>query len=849
MADRETLFPFEPTKDLPNSEDQTDTFFAEVILPLPLPRLFTYRVPRDLNYLVQVGSRVVVQFGKKKVLTAIVYQLHNTPPKDYQAKYLLELLDELPVANRYQLKLFGWMAEYYMCTLGEVMNAALPSGLKLSSESRIQFNPDFDYEQHKTNLEPNAKILLEALRENDSLSYDEASEVIGTGSIYKLLKTLIAHRAIILFEEVKEKYRPRIIKKVRLRPEVFSTAEKLEQVFETLKKSVRQQELLLTYLKKIPVLTEPDSNSFGLEKAELLGNIPANRSALSNLVSKHIFEEFEITVSRFGLLENKEQVEVELSAMQQMARENIVNLFNSKDFVLLHGITGSGKTEIYINLIQQVLATGSQVLFLLPEIALTTQIVGRLVRVFGNSVGVYHSRFSDNERVEVYRGVQEGRFQFVVGVRSSIFLPFDNLGLIIVDEEHEGSYKQQDPAPRYNARDMAGVLALFHHAKLLLGSATPSFETSYQARSGKWGLVELKERYGNATLPDIKTIDLKAERQAKTMKNNFSSELLAAIENAFNLGEQTILFQNRRGYAPYLNCLDCGWIPKCINCDVSLTYHLKANELRCHYCGHHEDVPKTCPSCKSSRIKSVGYGTEKIEEELQLILPNLSVARMDLDTTRKKNSFNELIEDFENGKINVLVGTQMVSKGLDFDKVSLVGIFDIDRMIHFPDFRSHERTFQLITQVSGRAGRREKRGLVLIQTTKPDHFLLQLVKDHNYNALYETEIVEREKYFFPPFARLIKLTVKHEEEDVVQQAAKYLAEKLKAQLSAPRVLGPEAPLIVRIRNLFLQDILVKLDRDTANLKAIKQLIINEVAEMLSKPEFKKVQVSTDVDPA
>ncbi|MES2387323.1 MAG: primosomal protein N' [Bacteroidota bacterium] len=827
---------------------QPETRFADVILPLPLPALFTYRVPADMNAEVQVGSRVIVQFGKKKVMTAVIAGLHTVPPKEYQAKYILELLDTEPTVTPIQLRLFGWMAEYYLCAVGDVMNAALPSGLKLSSESRIQFNPDFDIDLYYDTLEPDEKKLIDALQQADSLLYDEAADTAGVKNIYKLLKQLIGKRAIILFEQVKEKYKPKVIKKVRLYDEFFSSEARLNQLFTQLERSPKQVAMLMTYLQKVPVFNNPDLNAKGLEKNTILGEEKANRAVLSALVTKRVFEEFTEQISRFEDIAADENAEIILSEPQERVRRNITEIFESKDVALLHGITGSGKTEIYIQLIQQVLDGGSQVLFLLPEIALTTQIVSRLRKVFGSKMGVYHSRFSDNERVEVYRGVRNGTYNFVVGVRSAIFLPFDNLGLIIVDEEHETSYKQADPAPRYNARDMAVVLNSFHQGKLLLGSATPSIETYFHASSGRWGLAELSSRFGNAPLPDIKLVDLKAERNAKTMKNNFSSTLLDALEQNARDNKQSILFQNRRGYSPYMNCLDCGWIPKCINCDVSLTYHMAAHELRCHYCGHYEAPPSNCRACGRTRLKTVGFGTEKIEEELQLLMPDLRIQRMDLDSTRKKHSFQDIISDFETGKTDVLVGTQMVSKGLDFDNVTLVGIFDVDRMIHFPDFRSHERTFQLLTQVSGRAGRRKSQGRVLIQTGNIEHNLLKKVLNHDYAGLYEEEIAERKKFYYPPFSRLIRLSIKHEDEISCHSGANKLADKLKAQLTVRSVLGPETPLISRIRNLHLQEIMIKIDRESGGLKGAKQIIVSAIAALTAEKEFRALQVIPDVDP-
>jgi primosomal protein N' (replication factor Y) len=565
------------------------------------------------------------------------------------------------------------------------------------------------------------------------------------------------------------------------------------------------------------------------------------------LIEKGIFEQFEIVVSRFGDDMPVEPVKIELTEVQQEVSNQILSNFQEKDVVLLHGITGSGKTEIYIDLIQQVLAGGSQVLFLLPEIALTTQIVVRMKRVFGDKMGVYHSKFSDNERVEVWRGVLEGKYQFVVGVRSAVFLPMDNLGLVIIDEEHESSYKQYDPAPRYHARDVGIMLGLKQGAKILLGSATPSLESYYQATTGKYGLVTLNQRYGNAQLPDIHLIDLKAERKAKTMKNDFSGTLCKHIEHNLAIGEQTIIFQNRRGYSPYLNCQECNWIGECEQCAVSLTYHLDSKELRCHYCGHKEEIPRACPVCGSGKIKTVGFGTEKLEDDLRIMYPAARVQRMDLDTTRTKNAYQTILGEFEQGNTDILVGTQMISKGLDFDRVSLVGIFDADRMIHFPDFRAAERAFQMLTQVSGRAGRREKKGLVLIQTNNTQQSLLHKVVNNDYMGYYNDEIKEREGYFYPPFTRVISITVKHEEQDKAEKAAHWLANKLLEKLGKARVLGPEKGMVERVRNKFLFDILLKLEKDKLNIKAAKVFLQEQIDEVMLQREFRGIFVVVDVD--
>ena len=824
-------------------EEET-TVFADLILPVPIPKLFTYRVSRAMSGTIKVGARVIVQFGKNRVMTAVVANLHHTPPTNYQAKYILELLDEEPLVMTSQLELFRWMAEYYLCNIGEVMNVALPSGLKITSQSKVQYNPDFDYDQLLTEDEA---ALLEEIKKHQSLSYEEVARLMEGTNVTTVIKSLVGKRAVILFEQVKEKYKPKIARKVRLTPAYANGAAVMELV-RKLEKQTKQQEVLLRYLSYIPVQNNPDLNQKGLDKSIFTQEEDSLSSSLSTLIKNGVFEQFEITVSRFADLPDTPTVEINLSASQQRAVGQIQDHFQDKEVVLLHGITGSGKTEVYIHLIKQALESGTQVLFLLPEIALTTQIVVRLRKVFGDEMGIYHSKFSDNERVEVWKGIIEGKFQFVVGVRSAVFLPFTNLGLIIVDEEHETSYKQFDPAPRYHARDVAVVMAYMHHGKVLLGSATPSLESYYHAQTGRYGLVEMFERFGDAALPEFLLIDIKLEKKQRKMKNEFSSVLLDYMAYNLEHNEQTILFQNRRGYSPYIQCEECNWIAECSNCDVSLTYHMKVAELRCHYCGHKEEVPRTCPNCGSPKVKTMGFGTEKIEDELHLIYPQARVQRMDMDTTRAKNAYQQIIQDFEAEQIDILVGTQMISKGLDFGNVSVVGIFDADRMIHFPEFRASERAFQMLTQVSGRAGRRAGRpGKVLIQTHNPSQQLLHWVIQNDYRKMYDTEISEREQYNYPPFTRLVKLIVKHADRDTSQRAAAQLAEKLLSELGRSRVLGPEPPLVERVRNQFLFEILIKLEREKINFKAAKSFIQDKVTDILTDKTLKNVNIVIDVD--
>ncbi len=829
------------------------TLFADVILPLPLPRLYTYRVPFELNDQVVIGGRVLVQFGAKRTLSCIVAAVHQMPPAAYQAKYILEFIDDAPVVTQPQLKLFAWIAEYYLCTLGEVINAALPSALKLSSESRVQLHPAFEPDTHPYPLGEQEQKVVDALssgqEEGKSLTFTEVGEVLGIASFHKYIKSLMQKDVVFLFEHLKDKYAPKVVKKVRLVHRYVAEAA-LEELFGQLASKAKQLDVVMRYLQRVPVYQNEHANHRGMDKAALTSAPHLSPSAVNTLIKNGVLEQFDQIVSRFPLDEDDAEANMHftLTEAQTEARDAVMREFQTKDIVLLHGVTGAGKTEIYIDLIKQALDGGGQVLYLLPEIALTAQIVTRLMRVFGSRLGVYHSKFSDNERVEVWNGVLAGRFQVVVGVRSAVFLPFDNLALTIVDEEHESSYKQYDPAPRYNAREVALMMAHFQGSKTLLGSATPAVETYYQARAGRYGLVSLTKRFGEAGLPEIVLVDTRKSREQKTMLNHFTPELMAEMESKLAQQEQVILFQNRRGYAPFINCLDCGWIPKCTNCAVSLSYHKQAHELRCHYCGHHDRMPAQCPACGSRNVKTVGFGTEKIEDDLKVMLPGAQVQRMDLDTTRAKNAYQQIISDFEQQKTNVLVGTQMVTKGLDFANVSLVGIINADSIIHYPDFRAHERAFQMFVQVSGRAGRKGKKGRVIIQTADPEQVIFDKVMRNDYLEFYEYEITQRREHGYPPFMRIIRLTVKHVDVAVGERAALLLTQELVDRLGREAVLGPEAPYIFRIRNFYLQEITIKLSREHTVLKAAKADIMAAMDVVRDQKEFKQVRLAADVDP-
>jgi len=689
--------------------------------------------------------------------------------------------------------------------------------------------------------------VLEALEEREHLSYDEIAQVTGLKNVYHLIKSLGQKGAILLFEQLVEKYKPKKERRIRLHSSLQLDLLSVETIFQKLEKKEKQLDILMKYLREVPLNELAARNEAGLPKA-VLGSEGLSLSALSTLVKNGIFEEFDRAVSRFGEEQAATTPFDDLTPLQQEKLGELHRQFEKKTTVLLHGITGSGKTELYIRLIQQVLEEGGQALYLLPEIALTTQILRRLKKVFGDQIGVYHSKYSDNERVEVWRGVLQGRFPVVVGVRSAVFLPWDNLSLIIVDEEHEPSYKQFDPAPRYHARDTAIVLGQLHHARVLLGSATPSIESYHNAVFEKYGLVTLDSRFADASLPSTALVDLKEERKRKRMHGDFSPALLEAVEATIGAGKQVILFQNRRGYAPYLHCDDCANIPKCPNCSVSLTYHMYRQELQCHYCGFREPLPSHCEACGSAKIKTIGFGTEKLEDDLKVLLPQGRISRMDLDTTRTRTHYEELIESFENGDINVLIGTQMVTKGLDFGNVELVGILDIDRIIHFPDFRSHERAFQMMVQVSGRAGRRSGSGRVLIQTTNPEQPVFYLVTTNDYKRFYQMEIMERENFHYPPFVRMIRITFRNEDKQMAFETAHHYQKLIKDTLGGHRILGPQEPLIARIRNQYHQEITLKLEKEGLSIPKVKEFLLQKMEELQQDKIFRQTSVIFDVDP-
>jgi primosomal protein N' (replication factor Y) len=816
--------------------------FVDVILPVPLPRLFTYCVPPEMAEIPEPGIRVVVPFGKKKQYSGIVFSVHQNKPKDYETKPILSILESSPIVTSAQLAFWEWMAEYYQCTLGEVYKAALPSGLKLESETRVYYNPD--YVQLDDLPEKATKTLL-FLSEKKVCTVQEINTFLGQKSSMPLLHKLMEEGAVFVSERLKESYKAKTENHLRI-AEPYRTEQKLHEAFNVLEKAPRQLNLLMTLIQKAGGAGNALKGQ-SVARKELLEENSSATAALNELIKKDIFEQFPMEIGRLDLSKDKIQQKSSFSPAQHKAYEEIEKAFEQQTVVLFHGVTSSGKTEIYIHLIEKHLSRGEQVLYLLPEIALTTQITTRLKRHFGNKLGIYHSKFSSEERVEVYRDLLENQnYQVILGVRSSIFLPFNNLGLVIVDEEHEHSFKQFDPAPRYHARDAGIMLAHKHKAKVLLGTATPAIESYYNAQKGKYALVELKTRHEDIQLPRILVADTREARRKKQMKSHFTPLLLEHIQQSLDDKQQVILFQNRRGFSPFLECNVCSWVPKCNYCDVSMTYHKKMNQLVCHYCGHTVTTPSTCNACGSPALSTQGFGTEKIEEEIKLMFPESRVSRMDLDTTRSKKSYQKIISDFEDGKVDILIGTQMITKGLDFDNVSVVGILNADNMLNIPDFRAFERGFQMMAQVSGRAGRKNKQGTVVLQTSSPDHPIIGYVVENDYQTMYRTQIEERQLYKYPPYYRLINLTLRHKNKGVVEKAADELAARLRA-IFRDRVLGPQEPPVARVQNLYLTRIILKFEKGHAP-SYVKQLMNDATNAILSQPQWKYVTIQTDVDP-
>ena len=812
--------------------------FVEVILPLSLAKTFTYSVSASEYDYVKKGMRVAVPFGKSKIYTALIIDIHQNKPSLYEAKEIHQILDEKPIVNEIQIGHWQWIASYYMCAIGDVYRGAMPSALLLESETIIsQKQEGFVDESLLTDDE---FLIYQALQQQNSLKVQDIMNILNKKNIFPIIQKLIDKNILVLQEQMLETYTPKLIRYVKLHAK-YESNDGLAELLEILKSANKQKYIVLTYFQ----LSASEKKPITVKK--LIEVAKSTAAIVKTLIDKEIFEEYFLQVDRISFSGKTKEEQLQLSEAQQTAFQEIKQSFVQKEVCLLHGVTSSGKTEIYIKLIEEYISEGKQILYLLPEIALTTQLVGRLRDYFGNNVAVFHSKYSNNERVEVWQQVLEHspKAQIVIGARSALFLPFSNLGLIIVDEEHEQTFKQVDPAPRYHARDASIVLANSHKAKVLLGSATPSIETYYNSQSGKYGLVEIFERYGRVKMPKIELVDLKDKYFRKQMSGHFSDTLIQEITTALSLGEQVILFQNRRGFSPVIECLTCGHVPQCPQCDVSLTYHKYKNQLRCHYCGYSMAKPTNCHNCTSVHLTTKGFGTEQIQQELVELFPNAKVGRMDQDTTRGKFGFEKIIDSFKNQEVEILVGTQMLAKGLDFDNVSLVGIMNADNMLYYPDFRAFERSYQMMTQVSGRSGRSEKQGKVIIQTYNPEHNTIQQVVQNDYIGMYTEQSYERKIYKYPPYFKLIKLTLKHKDFDKLKEGSMWLYQVMEQNFAIP-VLGPEEPPISRIRNEYIRTIMIKIPTNHS-LLVTKKTIQKMLNSFDVVSQYRAIKIAVNVD--
>lgn len=817
--------------------------YAEIILPKPLFGTFTYSIPDYLANSVQIGFRALVPFGAKRFYTGIVSMLHNHKP-EYEVKDIVSILDNYPILRNPQMKFWEWISEYYLCSVGEVYKAAVPAGMKVESETVMTANPDFiDIDN---SMKEREKIIYGILSTHGKMSTSEIEKAVGSKNIVPTIASMIDKEAIFVDEHIVDKYTPKTEFFIELNA-VQKDEAALKLFFEYTKRAPKQEAALLAYLDLSHWLGREKRREVSRDNLEEKAGV--SKIILKAMADKGIFRIYKKEINRFSL-QNADDLcspPNPLSDEQQKAYYEIVDSFKNKDITLLHGVTSSGKTEVYIHLIDTVLKDRKQVLYLVPEIALTAQLTQRLQKVFGSKLLIYHSKFSDNERVDIWKKLlQSSEPCVVIGVRSSIFLPFGKLGLVIVDEEHETSYKQQDPAPRYNARDAALVLASMHGAKTLLGSATPAINTYYSAKSGRYGLVELTKRYEGIEMPKVEVIDTTKARKQHAMKGLFSTQLITECNKAIERGEQVILFQNRRGFAPVVRCKECAWTPKCRNCDVTLTYHKRFNRLICHYCGYMEPMPDICPACGQPTLEIVGYGTERIEDDLTQTFPNAKIARMDLDTTRNRNSYDQIIDSFSSHKTQILIGTQMVTKGLDFEGVSIVGILNADNMINFPDFRSHERAFNMMEQVAGRAGRKHRQGTVYIQTTEPSHPIIKHVIAHDYHSYYTEELEQRQIFKYPPFTRIINIYIKHRDDNTLTEMSVRFSNMLR-EVFGKRVLGPEEPSVKRIQQLYIRQITLKMET-AASMRKVKQILRNIYENSLSDYRMKQAIVYYDVDP-
>ncbi len=816
--------------------------YADVILPLPLPGTFTYAIPLEMRQDIGVGMRVYVQFGYKKHYTAIVSALHSNAPKGYEVKPIITLLDTQPIVHPQQLQYWRWIADYYLCTVGETYKAAIPAGLKIESETYIEAEPDPLLPEGGIKLSKTETAIMDALKPGEKKRLAQLEEYTGIHNLAPAINRLLGKGLIKTNEQAVDKYISKKTAVVKLNANPQDN-EWLHHAFDTLARAPKQERLLITFLELARRKSTPE-----VTRQELLEKSKSAPAILTALVQRGIMRIEQRIINRFITgISKPTHTMPELSAPQRSAYYKIVRQWKDMNVVLLHGVTGSGKTEIYCKLIEQVLQRGQQVLMLVPEISLTTQLTDRLRNVFDDTLIVYHSKFSDSERVDIWNKVRTSQGpQLILGVRSSVFLPYDHLGLIIVDEEHEASYKQQNPAPRYNARDAAIMLAYMSGCKTLLGSATPAIDTYYKATTGKYGLVELLQRYQEAPLPEVQIVDMIDQRRRKLADGIISEPLNQSIQTDLKQNSQTILFQNRRGFAPTLTCTQCAWKPKCAYCDVSLVLHKHTGRLHCHYCGYSIEQPKLCPACGQNSLRIYGFGTERIAEEIHLKFPQARVVRMDLDTTRNKNSYQEIIEEFAKGDTDILIGTQMVSKGLDFAKVKTVGVMDADTLLHFPDFRANERAFNMLVQVAGRAGRRQEQGYVIIQASDHKNPLLPYIVTHDYNGYYHYELEQRRKYAYPPFTKIIMLYIKHRDARQADSIARQYADTLRQHFKN-RVLGPTEPSVSRIATFYIRSIMIKVETGVSMVK-IKTLLHRIYAETASQPTLKNAQIYYDVDP-
>ena len=817
--------------------------FADIILPLPTAGIFTYRVPDGLTGKIIPGTRVIVPFGSRKFYSGIIKRIHQTPPAGVKVRDIESAVDPFPIVNSHQLKFWEWISGYYLCTQGEVMKAALPSGLKPESETKL-FLIRIPEKEVMLSVEENK--LLTALEGGKGKKIKEMALITGIKHIEKWVNLLIQKGLVSSEELLSEKYKPKTEIFISLNAK-YGNRKKINDLLSSLHRAPKQYKLLNAFIQGWNIA---GGKGTGI-RLKVMQNLPEfSDGAFQALKTKRILVIHKKEISRLESIDTAKSKPRLLTEVQKVALDRIKQFFIEKKVVLLHGVTSGGKTEIYFHLIFDQLRQGKQVLYLLPEIVLTAQIIRRMRLIFGNQVGIYHSRYSDAERVETWynlvKNPEDHSIQIILGARSAIFLPFNNLGLIIIDEEHENTYKQSEPAPRYHARDAAIMLASIHNANVILGTATPSFESYYNAVSGKYGLVDLNERYGKIELPEIRVVNIREQYRKKLMKSHFSDGLLDEIDKALKENQQVILFQNRRGFSPYVECQSCGWIPHCKTCDVSLTYHKQKNQLICHYCGYSIKTPGTCNECHEPAIRTRGFGTEKIEEELSVFFPGINSMRFDLDTAHSKKQYEKIIQDFEEKRTDVLIGTQIISKGLDFDNVGLVGILNADNLLNFPDFRAYERSYQLLSQVAGRAGRKFRRGIVIIQTSDPENVVIRNVITQDYLAFYETQMNERKVFNYPPYYRLINITLKHRNFNILQEIAGIIAEDL---IKTPKmfVLGPQQPVIGKIKNWYIQNILVKLAR-TGHLNEYKERVKTVIHHYSLYNKYKGVQFFFDVDP-